>query len=336
MPFRDAGRWIARAVRSIQGQTDADWELVAVDDGSRDQSRGAVEALAASDPRIRILETSPGGRGIVAALNLGLGDVRGRLLARMDADDLSLPTRLAKQRAALEQASSLFGVACQVAALPAKSGSGMRRYLAWQNGLCTREELARERFVESPLIHPSVMMRTATLRERLGGWRECGWPEDWDLFLRAFDAGLRFERVPEVLLRWRLHPGQLTRNDPRYSAERILTARAHYLSRYLCGAVRSRPCWILGAGPTGKRLVKALAREQSEIAGLVDVDPKKIGGIIRDGARRWPVISSEAFLALRSRPFAVAAVGSPQGRERVRAFLMAAGWREDQDFVVAA
>ena len=59
--------------------------------------------------------------------------------------------------------------------------------------------MARDRFVESPLVHPSVAMRTATLRQ-LGGWRDFDGPEDYDLWLRGFDAGLRFAKLEETLV----------------------------------------------------------------------------------------------------------------------------------------
>ncbi len=134
-----------------------------------------------------------------------------------------------------------------------------------------------------------------------------GWPEDWDLFLRAFACGLRLRRVPEVLLRWRLHAGQLTRTDPRHDTRRLLAARADHLSRHLRDLGTRGHRWILGAGPIGKRLAKALAGENAEIAGFVDVDPKKIGGLVHDGSQRWPVISSSELLARRPRPFAIAA-----------------------------
>jgi hypothetical protein len=70
-------------------------------------------------------------------------------------------------------------------------------------------------FVESPLVHPSVMARAAALRA-LGGYRVFDGPEDYDLWLRAHAAGLRFAKLSEVLLDWRDSPRRLTRRDPRY------------------------------------------------------------------------------------------------------------------------
>jgi len=341
MPVRNAARWLDDALDSVRTQTLGDWELVAVDDGSDDASRSILDRHRDRDARIHVVAGEPDDAGIVAALNLGLGAARAPLLARMDADDVMHAERLELQRRALESDPSLFAVSCRVGAFPdANVGEGMRRYLAWQNELTGPDELARDRFVEMPLLHPSVMMRTDVMRERLGGWRDAGWAEDWDLFLRAFAGGLRVARVPHELLYWRVHDEQATRVDPRYSAERFMQARAHFLAAALAGA--RRPLWILGAGPVGKKLGKSLQRELAAakapvaLAGFVDVDPKKIGGVVHDGRHRWPVISMAELAALRPRPFAIAAVGQRGGRDRVRGALAGAGWREGDDFLVAA
>jgi len=338
MPVRDAEPWLVEAVESLRGQSEASFELIAIDDGSRDRSRVILEAYTCDDPRIRVLETGPHARGITSALNTGLAAARAPVVARMDADDRARPDRLRAQCAALDGDPSLFAVACRVSGFPDTAvGAGMRRYLAWQNTLVEPDELARDRFIESPLVHPSVMMRTGLLRDALGGWRDAAWPEDWDLFLRALEHGLRIARVPRTLFEWRLHPRQTTRTHARYSEESFMLARAHFLAREIvraCG--RERPVWVLGAGPVGKRLGKALARERTEVAGFVDVDPRKIGGRIRDDGREWPVIAMDALLAISPRPAAVGAVARPGARRRVRLVLAAAGWCEGSDYFVAA
>lgn len=335
MPVRDAAPWLPQALASLAAQTERSWELIAVDDGSRDGSREILERWAASDPRVHVLETTARARGIVPALNSGLEAARAPLLARMDADDLAHPDRLGFQCAALESAPRLFGSCCRIEAFPARSvRDGMRRYLGWQNALLSNSELARDRFVESPILHPSIVVRTAQVRDTLGGWNERGWPEDWDLFLRAFEAGLEFERLTEVLLRWRVHPRQATRVDPRYSEDSLRAVRAHFLARALRGDVRS--VWMLGAGPVGKSLGKTLATEGAPIAGFADIDARKIGGLVDAAAARWPVISMEALFAIEPRPRAVAAVGRAGARERIRALLTRRGWREGVDFFAAA
>lgn len=334
MPVRDAEPFLGQALDCVLAQSEGDFELIAVEDGSSDRSRETLETYAKGDGRIRVLQTDVGRRGLVAALNLGLKACRAPLVARMDADDRCPSNRFALQLAALASRPELFAVTSQVEAFPTEQlRDGMRRYLAWQNSLLSPARIIRDRFVESPLVHPSVMMRTEPLRS-LGGWRQNGWAEDWDLWLRAFERGLSIGRVAQPLYQWRLHPRRATLTDPRYSEESFLACRAHFLARHL--AAGKRALWLLGAGPVGKRLARALAKEGLVVAGFADVDPKKIGGRIANNGDGWPVVSMQDLLGLGSRPFGLGSVGQAGGREQLRAELLEAGWKEGRDFLVAA
>ncbi len=338
LPVRDAEPWLGACLDSVLAQTETRFEVIAVDDGSTDASTAILEQYAARDRRIRVVSTSDGARGIVPALNLALGEARAEYLVRMDADDVMHPQRLARQASALDDDPSLFGVTCRAAAFPAENvRDGMKAYLDWQNALVTPAHIARNRFIESPVLHPSVTLRTQIVRDVLGGWRDCGWPEDWDFFLRAFDKGLRIGRLPEVLVEWRLHPEQLTWNDERYSQDSLMEARATFLARRLEMIARAdRSIWVLGAGPVGKTLIKTLAWHGVVANGLADVDPRKIGGVVRGVGHKWRVVSHPTLRAMSPRPFAVSAVAGAAARGRVRAELARWGWREDWDFVVAA
>jgi glycosyltransferase involved in cell wall biosynthesis len=340
MPVRDAADWLVEAVESVRAQSTASWELVCVDDGSRDASARMLDDLAQRDARIRVLATRAGARGIVAALNAGLAVARGRAVARMDADDVALPGRFAEQLALLDAEPWLAAVSCRVEGFPAHAlGEGMQRYLEWQNALVTPSELRRDRFVESPIVAPTLLVRTAFLRDVLCGWTDRGWPEDWDLVLRLHEHGGGIARVPRALHRWRQHPRQATRVDSRYDASRLLAARAHFLARYLArvAADGRRAVWLLGAGPVGKTLAEALADEGCTIAGFAEVDPRKIGNTVRRAGRRWPVSAMSDLLAAGpSARFAVASVGRAGARERIRELLCATGWVEERDFIAAA
>ena len=340
MPVRDAADWLAEAIGSIRAQTVADWELIAVDDGSCDATPRILAEAQADDARLRVLSTNEGVRGLVAALNGGLRAARGEVVARMDADDVATPERLAAQLAVLESTPSLTAVTSLVEAFPDDAlGDGMRRYVAWQNALLDGPDLRRDRFVESPLIAPTLMIRTEFLRGVLGGWADHGWPEDWDLVLRAYEHGASIARVPRLLHRWRQHARQATRVDPRYGELRLLAARAHYLARFLAGPeiLRGRSVWILGAGPVGKHLAEALVAEGCEVAGFSDVDRRKIGNRVRRAGRTWRVESTEELLGDGPRKrYAVAAVGQAGARERIRALMTGASWVEERDFIAAA
>ncbi len=331
MPCRDAAETLEEALGSILSQTFRDFEVVAVDDGSRDETPRLLQAWGRRDPRVRPLLRPR--LGIVAALSEGLAACRAPLIARMDADDRAHRERLARQVAFLEAHPEVAVVGCLVEAFPPEEvREGFRIYLEWQNGLVTPEDIAREIFVESPLAHPSVMMRREWLA-RAGGYQEHGWPEDYDLFLRLHLAGARFAKVPEVLLWWRERPDRLTRADSRYSVENFLRAKAHYLAR---GPLTERDAVLIwGAGQMGRRLSKHLLRQGVPLVAFVDIDPAKIGR-----TRRGKPIISLADLPdwwrRYRRPAVLAAVGSRGARALIREQLTAMGLVEAQDWWAVA
>jgi glycosyltransferase involved in cell wall biosynthesis len=328
MPLRDAAATVEAAARSVLAQRDVRLELVVVDDGSSDGGVDRLRALGGAE-RVRIVQGAArgAGRGIAAALTHGLEVARGEIVARMDADDVALPGRLAAQLALLEGDRRLGAVGTRVALL-GPHGEGMRAYVEWQNAIVTPEDYARELFVESPMCHPSAMIRREAL-EDVGGWRQVDWAEDYDLWLRLDARGWRMAKVPEVLLLWRQGRGRTTFNDPRCALARFTEARAFYLAPRLARAGREVVVW--GAGQTGKRLARALERRGVRVGRFVDIDPRKIGGTVR-GAR---VVGPDA-LGPAGEATVVVAVGARGARPLVRARLAVLGWAEGDDFVCAA
>ncbi|MBN1667105.1 MAG: glycosyltransferase, partial [Anaerolineales bacterium] len=273
MPCYNAAETLPEALQSLAQQTCQDFEILAVDDGSGDQTLAILRDWGCADPRLKVI-TQPHA-GITAALNNGLQHCQGQYIARMDADDRCHPQRLAAQVAYLQAHTECALVSCRVAGFPQHSvRTGFRIYIDWLNSLLSDADIRREIFVESPLPHPSVMIRREWLH-KVGGYQEHGWPEDYDLWLRLYLAGARFAKLPQVLVDWREHPERLTRTDGRYSLENFLRAKAHYLAR---GPLQDRDAVIVwGAGMMGRRLGKQIQRQELPLVAFVDIDPKKIG-----------------------------------------------------------
>jgi hypothetical protein len=203
----------------------------------------------------------------------------------------------------------------------------MLRYERWLNSVVDVQTIARERFVESPLVHPSMMLRASVLRA-VGGWHDSVWAEDWDLWLRLFESGHTFGKVPQRLHFWRDIPTRLTRTDSRYAEGALVEARAHFLTR---GPLQGRSAVIWGAGPVGKALLKALDRAGARVEALIDVDPRKINQIVH-GRRVLP-----ATEVSRIRPSVLlAAVGAEGARDEIRRAALAAGFIEGADFFACA
>ena len=326
LPARDAEATLAAALESVRRQSAPDFECVVVDDASRDATGRLVEALAARDPRFRRIAGE--GRGLVAALARGLAACRAPFVARMDADDLMRRDRLARQRAALEADPGLAAVGSRVRLFPRRElGEGMRRYERWLNAVEGPEQVRAEAFVECPIAHPTLFARRDVLRRF--GWRETGWPEDYDLVLRMLAAGCRLDVVPRRLLAWREGPGRLSRTSPVYALDRFTACKAAFLAEGLLAGSDRYVLW--GYGGTGRALRRALLAHGKRPARVVELHPGRLGQRIH-GA---PVVPPAA-LSRGPRLPVVASVAGAEARGRIRAALAAMGYAEGRDFVCAA
>jgi glycosyltransferase involved in cell wall biosynthesis len=327
LPCYNAAETIDSTLESLTQQTLRDFELIAVDDGSTDGTIGILQRWADGDARIRLIQQDHS--GIVKALNAGLEKCRAEYIARIDADDLAHPERLAKQVSFLVEHHDIALVSCQVKGFPPENvRQGFEIYLEWQNSLLTNEDIQREIFIESPIAHPSVVVRKDWLL-KVGAYQERGWPEDYDLWLRLYLAGARFAKLPEILLEWREHEARLTRQDSRYSLENFLRLKAHYLVQ---GPLLGRESVLIwGAGMMGRRLSKHLLRAGAPLSAFVDVDPDKIG------RTRWdlPILSHEQlpdWWRDSPNPIVLASVGSRGARQLIRAQLTQYGLQEAIDW----
>jgi glycosyltransferase involved in cell wall biosynthesis len=331
MPCYNVDRTIDEAIQSLLQQTLHEIEFIAIDDGSTDLTLDRLHFWSKQDRRLKIIDRPH--EGIIPALNAGLAYCQTSYIARMDADDISHPDRLTKQVAFLEAHPDIAVVGCLVQGYPPENvGKGFEIYLNWLNSLIAPDAIAREIYIESPLAHPSVVMRKSWL-DRIGPYQEHGWPEDYDLWLRFHLAGAKFSKVPEILLSWREHPHRLTRTDSRYSVENFLRAKAHYLCK---GPLQGRDSVILwGAGQMGRRLSKHLLREGSPLTAFIDIDPKKIGR-----KRRGMPIYAPSDLPILWRksahPVLLAAVGSRGARKLIRESCKSMRFEEGSDWWAVA
>ena len=324
--MRDAAETLPACLDSIARQRLRDWECVAVDDGSRDASASLLGAAAKRDPRFRVLERPR--QGLISALNTGLSECRGEIVARMDADDCMHHDRLAEQLRSLDEEPGLAAVGCHVRIFPRTGLSdGRRAYEAWLNGIASPQQLREEAFVECPVAHPTLMLRRPVAAEL--GYRDENWPEDYDLVLRLLAGGHEIGVVPRRLLAWRDGASRLSRTHPRYALERFTACKASFLAGGLLAGGDDYVLW--GHGPTGRALKKALARHGKRPSAIVEVHPRRIGRTI-DAA---PVIAPEDLGSWRALPL-VSSVSGAGPRQQIRAELKRLGYRETIDHVCAA
>jgi len=315
--------FLPAALASLFRQTLRDWELVAVDDGSSDATAAILDAAADSDPRVRVLHLPPS--GLVKALNAGLDACRAALVARMDGDDICHPRRLEKQAAYLDAHPGVTLAACRVTQVPRQLlSAGMRAYEQWQNSLLDHDQISRDLYVESPFVHPSVVYRRDAVLA-VGGYRDIGWPEDYDLWLRLARAGAHFARLPEVLFYWRERPQRFTRTAPSCTLEAFRACKAHHLRQTFLAGAAAVTLW--GAGIEGKAWRRALLAEGLAVRRWVEVDPRKLGQVIH-GA---PVVGIDVLVPGAGRTLIT--VGAKGARAQVREFAAQRGLVEGVDFL---
>ncbi len=324
LPVYNGADTLARAIESIQAQGHRDWELIVVDDGSKDGSAAIAAAFARLDPRIRLLQCSH--RGLVPTLNMGCVSARGDFIARMDADDVSHPDRFIRQLAWFAENPDGGLCGTHVTMAGDAIGSGRRRYESWLNSNTTHEDIVRELFVECPMAHPAFMMRHAAF-ENIGGYRDFDGPEDYDLVMRFWRGGYHLGNVPDVLLDWYEQPGRLSMTSPRYTE----TAFRQFKRRWLHESriTRGRPLYQWGAGEVGKRWLREWP--PGTLQAVADIRPSKIGQRIHG----YHVIRPEDFPAPGA-CFIVVAVGTPGARDEIRAHAKRLGFREGEDYCFIA
>ena len=331
IPCYNVAETIDEALESLAQQTLVDFVIIAVDDGSTDSTLSILENWAEKDGRIQVVSSLH--QGVIVAANLGLSKCNTPYIARMDADDRSHPDRLSAQLSYLEKNPGTAVAGSLVKAF-AEDGvrEGYRLYVQWLNSLVTNEDIRREMFVESPIANPSMMIRKSWM-DKMGGYQEHGWPEDYDLLLRLYTAGAVFAKVPKVLLEWRDHPNRITRTDSRYSVTNFLKAKAHYLAFGPLGDRDSVIIW--GAGMMGRRLGKHLQTLEVPLRVYVDIDPSKIGRQRRGQPIIAPDVLPEVWDQYEN-PVILAAVGARYARGLIRERLKALGFIEGVDWWAAA
>ncbi|HEX2099268.1 MAG TPA: glycosyltransferase [Candidatus Synoicihabitans sp.] len=243
LPVYNAARYLPLALRSLLAQTERDFEIVAVDDGSTDASLSMLQDTARRDARLKII--SRPNTGIVGALNDGIAAASGTYLARMDGDDIAFPERFARQLRYMETHPDCVCVGSayiyiDAVGAPLKLTPRPLTHEAIEAGLLRGDG--------GSLIHPVVMMRASAVAAA-GGYRESAqWVEDLDLYLRLARIG-RLANLAEPLLYYRFHTASVnfTKNDAaRLERKRRLLTEAHavrgidYDPKSYCAPVRDR------------------------------------------------------------------------------------------------
>lgn len=214
------------ALDSLLAQTRPADEIVLVYDGPvsgevSEAVRGYVDKHGA---RARVVEL-PDNRGLGPALQAGLETITSDYVLRLDTDDIAYPERLKRQLEFMEAHPEVAALGTAVTEFQDESELGDPASLRVRALPTTHEEIARYALVNSPLNHPSVMLRTADVAAA-GGYRGVHFMEDYDLWARLIASGRRLHNLPEPLTYFRVSPAQFARRTGRemFAAEREMQA----------------------------------------------------------------------------------------------------------------
>jgi len=231
MPVYNAEKYIKAAVESILKQTFADFEFIIINDGSTDGTLAILEQYAQQDKRIRLVNRE--NKGLVATLNEGLGLANAPLIARMDADDISLEHRFMLQKQYLDKYSDILCV------------SGSYEVIDEQNRLITRLDvpLESEQISEQllkghcPMVHPATMYRK-TVIDKIGDYAgEFLHAEDYDLWLR-FDEYGKLANLPNLLIQYRYSNSSISsKHTKKQLASAKKACEAAWSRRQIIGGV---------------------------------------------------------------------------------------------------
>lgn len=318
MPFSKPGKFFREALDSTLASEGVDFELILIANTAGAKEYELARNYALQDSRIRLLEESR--PGISYALNTGWESASFPWIARMDSDDIMHPRRLRKQLDFLLSHPDLAAAGTQVKLIghEQKNNQGYRHYVQWINALLSAEENYHHRFLESPFAHPSMMFRQDL--KKYGLYDTGNVPEDYELWLRWMDLGLKMAKLPETLLDWRDHPERLSRNDGHYSEAAFFRVKAHYLKRLLL----HKNLIACGSSPEAIQRIRWLQQEGFTIRFHTDIHQhQSMQDIPFLPANEIPEAGSFTLVSL---------IGQYGVREKVENWASGLGYQKGTDF----
>ncbi|MCK5137591.1 MAG: glycosyltransferase [Bacteroidales bacterium] len=326
LPFYNAEQTLDRAITSILKQDLEDFECILVNNNSKDGSMKIALDREQKDNRFRVVSETE--QGVMFASNKGSELARGEYIARMDADDRAYPERLRLQAKFLDNHPEYGAVAGLVEHVgdPDLTG-GFRRFVEWSNSVRSYNEIYNRRFIEAPIVNPSAMWRRKTMEDH-GLYLSGDFPEDYEMWLRWLDRGVKIAKVPEVILEWYDSETRLTRTDKIYSDRAFYEIKSRYLAKWLSEHNPFHPeVAIWGASRISRRRARIL--EQHGIKINTYIDTKRSRQIEKEVIYFEDLPSSGAC-------FVLTYIRQMDNREKIQAFLESRGYTEGVNYLLVS
>ncbi|MEQ8910015.1 MAG: glycosyltransferase family A protein [Vicingaceae bacterium] len=322
MPVKNAAPFLAACLESILAQDEENWELLAIDDHSSDSSRAILENYSQKEQRIKRYTND--GEGIIPALRKAYQKSKGKIIHRMDADDLMPPKKLSRLKKELIKAGEGCLVSGKVEYF-AKNGlnDGYRRYADWLNQLIEQDNHWQDIYKECVIASPNWFIYRNDL-DKVGAFNANRYPEDYDLVFRFYQAKLKVCSVKQLTHLWRDHEKRSSRTLEVYKNNDYLELKWHYFKRL--DYQSNRPLMIWGAGPKGKKLAKVLQQDQVDFE-WVSNNPNKHGKEIYR-----QILASFEKIVRTNNPQILVAVGQKGAQAKIKSFLHQQGHQQGRDY----
>ncbi|MFY0643926.1 MAG: glycosyltransferase [Bacteroidia bacterium] len=268
MPVKDADPYLSDCLDSILNQSYENWELIAVDDHSSDQSLALLRRYERSNTRIKILANQ--GNGIVSALQLAYSNSKGDLIHRMDADDKMPPEKLKGLNAAWMPGNVVTGKV-EYFSDEWLVGLGFQNYQNWLNGLMESGNHWKDIYMECPIPSPAWLIHRDDF-DKCGAFDSELIPEDYDLCFRWYKHGIGIIALDEVVHLWRDSQKRTSRKNPSYFPMAYYPLKVHHFLSI--DRDKKKPLILWGAGKKGKLISKLLNDKSVEYEWVTDNQKK--------------------------------------------------------------
>ena len=308
MPVKNAAPFLTECIESILRQTNANWELIAVDDHSADTSKNILDSFAEFDQRIKVLSNSS--NGIIPALNLAFHKAQGPFITRMDADDRMLPNKLELLHQVLSTQSNHSIAVAQVKYFSdTVLGNGYIKYAKWLNELTAHERHYQEIYKECTI--PSIAwMSTKETLHKIDAFGGDMYPEDYAMAFKCCYHKIKILPVKKIVHEWRDHSNRSSRNDPNYLNNQFLAIKVKWFFKIHFQTDKKLILW--GAGKKGKAIARLLQNQVSDFLWISN-NVNKIGHVISSIE-----IKEQSILDELENPQIIIAVANTEEQDEIR------------------
>lgn len=272
MPVKNTELFLTECLDSILNQSFENWELIAVDDNSEDNSWPILTSYSQKDNRIKIIKNDSS--GIISALNLAYKHSSGDFITRMDSDDIMEHEKLELMKNQLElKGRGHLAVGLVKYFSDTELGEGYRNYAVWLNNLTSSQSNFSDIYKECSIPSPCWMLCREDF-DSCGAFNSQVYPEDYDLAFRFRKAELKVASVNKVIHQWRDYDSRTSRIDKNYSDNRFFQLKIdHFLDQDYS---QDAPLVIWGAGNKGKKIASLLAEKRIQFHWICN-NSNKIG-----------------------------------------------------------